>query len=163
MARTRIEGHDIMLFDEQGHSFAFGTNSSLSIETAMQAVSDKDSSIYQNQEPSEISWNITSDHTMDMEEYYKFFDYQNSKQKIKVWYGLRKGYKGGPDQNNTTYGMTTEVNNGADGYREIEPTSYALCGYVYVQSINQTASNGDRANYSVQLQGTGTLSKVKFS
>lgn len=163
MARTRLEGHDVMLFDNQGHSFAFGTNSSLSIETAMNSVSDKDSSVYSSNEPGEITWNITSDHTLSLDDYYKFFDYQQDKSRIKVWYGLRQGYQGGPDQNSYAYGMTVAVNDGTDGNRTIDPNSYALCGYVYVQSINQTASNGDKANYTIQLQGDGTLKKLKFS
>ena len=158
MARTRLEGHDVMVFDEQGHSFAFGTNSSLSIEAAMNSVSDKDSSVYGSQEPGEITWSITSDHTLSLDDYYKFFDAQQNSTKMKVWYGLRSGYKG-----SYNFDPTSEVNNGTDGYRNIDTSSYALTGYVFVQSINQTASNGDKANYSVTLTGTGTLSKAKFA
>lgn len=158
MARTRLEGHDVMVFDENGNSFAFGTNSSLSIETSMLSISDKDSSAYGTQEPGEITWSITTDHTLDLDDYYKFYDYQQNATKIKVWYGLRSGYKGSGN-----YDPTSEVNNGTDGNRSIDTSSYALTGYVYVQSINQTASNGDKANYTVQLQGTGTLSKAKFA
>ena len=157
MAKTRLEGHDVMLFDEQGHSFAFGTNSSLSIESSMNSVSDKDSGAYGTQEPGEVTWSITSDHTLDLEDYYKFYEAQKNATKLKVWYGLRTGYKG-----TSNYDPDSEVNNGTDGYRQIDSTSYALTGYVYVQSLNQTASNGDKANYSVSLTGTGTLSKAKF-
>ena len=162
MARTRLEGHDMMLFDSEGKSFAFGTNSSLSIEAAMVDVSDKDTGIYGAQEPGQITWSITSDHTLSLDDYYKFYEAQQQATKMKVWYGLRKGYKGGPDQNDSTYGMTSQVNDGTDGNRTIDSTSYALTGYVYVQSITQNASNGDKANYSVTLQGSGRLDKEYF-
>ena len=159
MARTRIEGHDVMLFDENGHSFAFGTNSTLSIEAAMNDVSDKDTSIYGTQEPGKITWSITSDHTLDMNEYLNFVEWQQAQTKKKVWYGLRSGYKG-----SGSFDPTSEVNDGTtDSYRSIDATSYALCGYVFCQSINQTASNGDKANYSVTLAGAGALTKAKFA
>ena len=158
MAKTRLEGHDVMLFDASGHSFAFGTNSSLSIEAAMVDVSDKDTGAYGAQEPGQITWSVTSDHTLDLEDYYKFYEAQQNATKMKIWYGLRSGYKG-----TVNYDPTSEVNNGTDGYRTIDSTSYALTGYVYVQSIQQTASNGDKANYTVQMQGTSSLTKEKFS
>lgn len=158
MARTRIEGHDIMLFDETGKSFAFGTNSSLSIETEMNDVSDKDTSVYGSQEPGRINWTITSDHTFDIGTFYSLFDWQQDQTKKYVWYGLRSGYKGSDNED-----LTSEVNNGTDGYRNIDTTSYALCGYVYLQSLTQNASNGDKANYSITLQGAGTLEKKMFT
>jgi len=157
MARTRIEGHDIMLFDDQGKSFAFGTNSTLSIETEMNDVSDKDTSVYGSQEPGRISWNITSDHTFDISTFYSLFEWQQDQSKKMVWYGLRSGYKG-----SESFDPTSEVNNGTDGNRQIDTTAYALCGYVYLQSITQTASNGDKANYSITLQGAGPLEKKMF-
>lgn len=160
MARTRIEGHDIMLFDETGKSFAFGTNSTLSIETEMQEVSDKDSSVYGSQEPGRISWNITSDHTFDIGTFYSLFDWQQDQSKKQVWYGLRSGYKG---DSHVTFDPTSEVNDGTDGNREIDTYTYALCGYVYLQSLSQTASNGDKANYSITLQGAGPLEKKYFA
>ena len=163
MARTRIQGHDCMVFDADGKSFAFGTNSTLSISTEMQDVSDKDTSKYGAQKPGRMTWNITTEHTLDVDEYMKFVDWQNSAERKKVWYGIRKGYEGGPEQNNTSYGMQTEVNNGVEGNRDIEPTSYALTGYVYCTDIQQTASNGDFANYSVTLTGDGLLSKAYFT
>lgn len=159
MARTRLEGHDVMLFDNEGNSFAFGTNSSLSIEAAMVDVSDKDTGAYGAQEPGQITWNITSDHTLSLDDYYRFYEAQQNATKMKVWYGLRTGYKDGT----SNYDPTSEVNNGVDGNRTIDTTSYALTGYVYVQSITQNASNGDKANYSVTLQGTGSLTKEKFA
>ena len=158
MARTRLEGHDVMLFDNEGKSFAFGTNSSLSIEAAMVDVSDKDTGAYGAQEPGQITWTITSDHTLSLDDYYRFYEAQQNAEKMKVWYGLRTGYKG-----TDNYDPTSEVNNGTDGNRTIDATSYALTGYVYVQSITQNASNGDKANYSVTLQGTGSLTKEKFA
>lgn len=159
MARTRIEGHDIMLFDNQGKSFAFGTNSTLSIETAMNDVSDKDTSIYGSQEPGRITWNISSDHTFEIGTFYDFFDWQQDQDKKMVWYGLRSGYKG-----SDAFDPTSEVNDGStDGNRTIDTYSYALCGYVYLQSLSQNASNGDKANYSVTLVGAGPLEKKMFT
>ena len=160
MARTRLEGHDVMVFDAEGKSFAFGTNSSLSIDAAMVDVSDKDTGAYGAQEPGQITWSVTSDHTLSLDDYYKFFEAQQNATKMKIWYGLRSGYKG---DTGSQYDPTSEVNNGVDGNRTIDTYSYALTGYVYVQNIQQTASNGDKANYTVQLQGTGSLTKAKFN
>ena len=160
MSRVRIEGHDMMLFNDQGKSFAFGTNSSLSIETAMDEISDKDTSVYGTQSPGRITWSISSDHTMDLGTFYTLFDWQQNQNKAKVYYGVRSGFKG---DTNTTWDPTSEVNNGTDGERTIDTYSYCLCGYVYLSSLSTTASDGDRANYSVTLTGAGPLEKVKFS
>lgn len=162
----RIQGHDVMLFDASGHSFAFGTNASLSITTEMRDVSDKDTSRYGYKMPGQMNWTLTSDHTLCWDEYLNWVERQNNQtetNKLKIWYGLRKGYEGGPDQMNISYGMDSEVNNGTDGYREIDATTYALTGYVFIDSLTQNSSNGDSANYTVNFTGVGNLTKAKYS
>ena len=164
-SNIRIQGHDVMLFDENGQSFAFGTNASLSITTEMKDVSDKDTSIYGKQAPGKISWTMTSDHTLCWDEFVEWTQrqrLQTDTNRLKVYYGLRKGWQGGPDDQDLSYGMYSAVNDGTDGHRDVDTTAYCLCGYVFIDSLNQTSSNGDYANYTVNFTGDGNLDKVKF-
>jgi len=163
----RIQGHDVMLFDANGHSFAFGTNASLSITQEMQDVSDKDTGKAGYKMPGAVSWSLSSDHTLNWDDFCKFTyiqKYQSETNKLKIWYGLRKGWEGGPDQGNNTYGMDSSVNaNGTDGYREIDSAKNAFTGYVFIDTITQNSSNGDAANYTVNFTGVGELSYTTFS
>ncbi len=84
------------------------TNSSLSIDTEMNDVSDKDTSVYGTQEPGRITWTVTTDHTLDQDEYLKFVEWNKDQSKKKIWYGLRSGYKG-----SASFDPDSEVNDGA--------------------------------------------------
>lgn len=158
MARTRIEGRDVMLFNNEGKSFAFCTNSALSINTEMQSISDKDTGVYGKQEPGQITWEITSDHTFDTNDFYTMFDWQKEGSRAKVYFGLKSGYKG-----SASFDPDAQVNNGTDGNWTPDTTAYSLCGYVYLQSLSVNAASGDKANYSVTLTGDGPLTKVVYS
>jgi len=162
----RIQGHDVMLFDAAGKSFAFGTNASLNIQQEIITVSDKDCSKAGFKMPGAVNWTMSSDHTLNWDEFLNFTyiqQHQSATNMLKIWYGLREGYEGGPDQDNTTYGMNSEVNITSDGNREIDSTKNALTGYVLIDTINQTSSNGDSANYTINFTGVGNLSYTTFS
>ena len=157
----RIQGHDVMLFDSTGKSFAFGTNASLSITTEMREVSDKDTSKYGMQSPGRITWTLTSDHTLNWNEFLDWTDKQKNQSdsnKLKIWYGLRSGWEG-----SASFDPDSEVNNGTDGNRTIDSTTYALTGYVFIDSLTQNSSNGDYANYTVNFTGAGPLTKEMFA
>ena len=156
----RIQGHDVMMFDSTGKSFAFGTNASLSITTEMKEVSDKDTSKYGMQSPGKISWTLSSDHTLNWSDFLEWTEKQKNQtdsNKLKIWYGLRSGWEG-----SASFDPDSEVNNGTDGNRTIDTYTYALTGYVFIDSITQNSSNGDFANYTVNFTGVGPLNKEYF-
>jgi hypothetical protein len=157
----RIQGHDVMLFDAEGHSFAFGTNASLSITQEMQDVSDKDTGKAGFKMPGAISWSLSSDHTLNWDEFCNFTyiqKWQSVTNMLKVWYGLRDGWEGGP-----SFDPSSEVNMTSDSYRMIDNSKKAFVGYVFIDTITQNSSNGDAANYTVNFTGVGDLSYTTFS
>ena len=158
MARSRIQGRDLMVFDNQGKSIAFATNCSLSISTEMNEINDKDTGAFGAVEPGKMSWNITTDHIYDTTDFYTMYDWQHAGDKKKIWFGLKSGYKGSGN-----YNADAEVNNGTDGNWTPDTVSYMLTGYVYLTDLSVNASATDTANYSCTLQGTGALSKLKYS
>lgn len=164
----RIQGHDVMLFDSTGKSFSFGTNATLNITTEMKDVSDKDTSIYGKQAPGKMSWTMTSEHTLCWDEFLNWTERQKnqtSTNRLKVYYGLRDGFEGcvAGTTSSSAFDPDSAVNESADGNREINTYTYSLCGYVFIDSLSQTASNGDYANYTVNFTGDGALTKVKFT
>lgn len=165
-SNIRIKGHDVMMFDAEGNSFAFGTNASISINCEIQDIKDKDTSIYGKKAPGNVTWSLSSDHTLSWDE---FIEWQQKAQnqtdanRLFIWYGLRKGYQGGPDETDTTYGKLSYVNDGTDGHRVIDTNSYSLCGYVFIESLTQNSQDGEYGNYTVQFQGDGNLTKAKFT
>lgn len=157
----RIQGHDVMLFDAAGKSFAFGTNASLSITQEIQDVADKDTGKAGYKMPGAINWTLSSDHTLNWDEFCNFTyiqKHQSATNLLKVWYGLRDGYEG-----SASFDPDSEVNTTSDGYRNINTTKNAFCGYVLIDSITQNSSNGDAANYTVNFTGVGGLSYTTFS
>lgn len=167
MARSRIQGRDLMVFDENGHSFAFATNCSLTVSTAMNEINDKDTGAWGATEPGKMTWNITTEHIYDVQSYassytsfYTMFDWQQDGSKKKIYFGLKKDYKG-----SAGYDADDCVNDPSSAYTYWTPdtTQTMLTGYCFLTDLSVNASATDTANYSCTLQGSGPLSKVNYS
>lgn len=60
-ANKIIKGRDLMLFDNDGHSYAYATNHTLTITAETVDISSKDHGIWGASEVSKYSWEITSE------------------------------------------------------------------------------------------------------
>lgn len=167
MGRKRIQGRDLMVFDENGHSFAFATNCSLTVSTAMNEINDKDTGAWGASEPGKMTWSITTEHIYDVQteantytSFYTMFDWQQDGSQKKIYFGLKKDYKG-----SSNYNADDTVNDESSAYTYWTPDTSTdlLTGYCFLTDLSVNASATDTANYSCTLQGTGKLTKVKYA
>ena len=56
-----IKGRDLMLFDNSGHSFAFATNHTFTINAETAEISSKDHGIWGGSEVTKFTWEITTE------------------------------------------------------------------------------------------------------
>lgn len=167
MGRKRVQGRDLMVFDENGQSFAFATNCSLTVSTAMNEINDKDTGAWGASEPGKTTWSITTEHICDVvpdnssyTSFYTMFDWQKEGSQKKIWFGLKKNYKG-----SATYDEDASVNDPSSAYTYWTPdlSQDMLTGYCFLTDLSVNASATDTGNYSCTLQGSGPLKKLKFT
>ena len=91
-ANKIIKGRDLMLFDNDGHSYAYATNHTLTITAETVDVSSKDHGVWGASEVSKYSWEITSENLFTSEDYDKLFDSMLASKAITVRFGLKKTY-----------------------------------------------------------------------
>ena len=87
MANKIIKGRDLMLFDEQGKSYAWATNHTLTITAETSDISSKDHGIWSAAEVSKYTWEITSENLFTSTEYHKLFDAMLAGTAIKIKFG----------------------------------------------------------------------------
>ena len=145
-----IKGRDLMLFDSDGHSYAYATNHTLTITAETTDVSSKDHGVWGASEVSKYSWEITSENLFTSSDYDKMFDAMLKGDAITVRFGLKT------DPVDTS-------KNVADGdtslpYWTSQNTYYE--GKVLITSLVANANNGENATYSITLTGTGSIKKT---
>lgn len=149
MANKIIKGKDLMLFDKDGHSYAFATNHSISISAETSDISSKDHGIWSAAEISKYSWEITSENLYTTEDYDKMFETMMTGEAVKVRFGLKKE----TDNTKTVADGDTSLPywTSQDSYYE---------GSVFITSLQTNANNGENATYSVTLTGSGVIKKI---
>lgn len=149
MANKIIKGKDLMLFDKDGHSYAFATNHSISISAETSDISSKDHGIWSAAEISKYSWEITSENLYTTEDYDKMFETMMTGEAVKVRFGLKKE----TDNTKTVADGDTSLPywTSQDSYYE---------GFVFITSLQTNANNGENATYSVTLTGSGVIKKI---
>lgn len=150
MANKIIKGRDLMLFNSDGHSYAYATNHTLTITAETSDISSKDHGIWGASEISKYTWEITSENLFTSDEYDSLFSTMLTGEPITVRFGLKT------DQVDLT-------KNVADGdpnlpYWTSQDTYYE--GKVIITSLIANANNGENATYSVTLTGTGSIKKT---
>lgn len=149
-AQTIIKGRDLMLFNDAGHSYAYATNHTLSINADLTDISSKDHSIWGASEIGKYNWEITSENLYTVTEYDQLFDVMIVGQPITVRFGL-KATPADPD-------MVPADGDASLPYWSSTNTYYE--GKVVISSLVTNANNGENATYSVTLTGNGKLKKV---
>lgn len=148
MAQKIIKGNDLMLFDNEGKSYAYATNHTLTINSELADVSSKDHGIWGASEVVKYTWEIQTENLYTETDYYKMFDIMLAGQMIDIKFGLKK-------ENDNTKTV-------ADGdYDNWTASDTPLTGKAYITSLVTNANNGENATYSVTLTGAGKIVHTK--
>ena len=147
MANQIIKGNALMLFDKDGHSYAYATNHTLTINTETTDVSSKDHGMWGAVEIAKYSWEITSENLFTEADYEDMYDALIAGTPITVKFGLK-----GENDNTKT------VADGDYEYWTVRGTHYT--GSAYITSLVANANNGENATYSITLTGIGKLNKA---
>jgi hypothetical protein len=90
MANNKIiKGRDLMLFDNDGHSYAWATNHTFTIQAETTDISSKDHGVWGASEVSRYTWEITSENLYSVETYDEFVDAMIAGEPITVRFGLK--------------------------------------------------------------------------
>lgn len=152
-APTIIPGRDIMLFNNDGHSYAYATSHTLTINAELASVASKDHGRWGSNEVSQITWEITSENLYTTADYDTLFTQMTSGTPITVRFGLKQTPQD-PD-------LCPADGNMALPYWTSQNTYYS--GKALITSLVANAPNGENATYSITLSGTTSLKKVTDS
>jgi len=147
MANQIIKGRDLMLFDNDGHSYAYATNHTLTITAETADISSKDHGIWGGSEVSRYTWEITSENLYTTDAYDDMFDTMLTGEPITVRFGLKS------ENDNTK-----SVADGDYAYWTSGNSYYE--GNVVITSLVANANNGENATFSVTLTGSGSIKKT---
>ena len=149
-APTIIQGRDLMLFNNDGHSYAYATNNSLSISCETSDISSKDHGRYGASEVSKITWEITSENLYTTSDYDAMFTAMTAGEPIMVRFGLKQA-PSDPD-------LVPADGSTALPYWTSQNTFYQ--GKAIITSLVANAPNGENATYQITLSGTSKLQKT---
>ena len=150
MANNIIKGRDLMLFNNDGHSYAYATNHTFTMTAETSDISSKDHGVWGASEISRYTWEITSENLYTAEDYDDLFTTMTAGNPIIVRFGLK----------NTPSDPTL---NPADGntalpYWTSQDSFYQ--GKAIITSLVANANNGENATYSITLTGVGSIKKT---
>lgn len=149
-APTIIKGRDLMLFNNDGHSYAYATNHTFTMTAETSDITSKDHGVWGASEVSRVTWEITSENLYSTEDYDSMFQTMTAGDPITIRFGL-KNTPSDPD-------MTPADGNMALPYWTSQNTFYQ--GKALITSLVANANNGENATYSITLTGVGKMQKV---
>lgn len=157
-----LNGSDLMLFVERNNkkqSIAYATSHSLEINMDTRDTSTKDNGngIWQNAEPGMMSWSTSSENLCCLDDphglgYNDLVEIMLKREPIEIVFALQSSITDYTDK------IDKEFEVPADGWKYDATNNYH--GKAIITSLSLTAQNGEKANYSVNLQGTGALLKA---
>lgn len=150
MAEKIIKGRDLMLFNNDGHSFSYATNHVLTITAETTDTSSKDHGIWGASEISRYTWEITSENLYTEKDYDSLFELMIQGEPFTVRFGLKQT-PADPSQTPADDSTTLPYWTSEDTYYE---------GKVVITSLVANANNGDNATYNITLSGNGAIKKV---
>lgn len=158
MALTKklIEGSDLMLF-YNGKSLAHASSHTLSLSANTEEINTKDTGVWGMTEVGNITWEITSDYMYTVADYETIFDLMLAKNPIDVVFGLKAGYKG-----SQSYDPSATRNVDDDGNWVPDSTANMYKGKVIITNLEVSASAGEKATYSITMQGYGAITKGTY-
>jgi len=150
MAEKIIKGRDLMLFDNDGHSFSYATNHVLTITAETTDISSKDHGVWGGSEIARYTWEITSENLYTEKDYDKMFELMITGEPFTVRFGLKQT----PDDPT----LTPADDSTTLPYWTSQSSYYE--GKAVLTSLVANASNGDNATYNITLTGNGSIKKV---
>ena len=142
------EGRNLMLFDSEGHSYAYAQNHVLTVQANTSEVSTKDHGIFNSAEIQNYTWTITSEN-LATDEYDALFGVLIAGQPVTIKFGLKA--EDNPEET---------VADGDLEYWTLDDSDKDWFeGSAIVTSLELNAQNGEKANYSIEFQGVGKLEK----
>lgn len=150
MANTIIKGNELMVFDENGKSFAFATNHTLTINAETSDTSSKDHGMWSSAEITKYTWEVTSENLFTSEDYEKIFTTMLAGTPITIAFGVKA-------EIGSQYSVVD--GNPASNWSQKAGSKY-YSGKVLVTSLVANANNGENATYSVTFTGVGKLAST---
>lgn len=157
-----LNGSDLMLFVERNgkkQSIAYATSHSLEINADTKDISTKDNGngVWQNAEVGMLSWSTSSDNLCCLDDphglgYNDLVEIMLKREPIEIVFALQSSITDYTDK------IDKEFEVPADGWKYDATNNYH--GKAVITSLSLTAQNGEKANYTVQLQGAGALLKA---
>ena len=139
-----IKGRDLMLFNNQGKSFAFATNHTFTINAETAEISSKDHGIWGGSEVTKFTWEISTENLFTPTNYSSLFDLMLAGTPMKVRFGLKS--------------QTDNTKNVADGdYQNWTSGTEYYEGDAVITSLVANAANGDNATYTATFTGAGKI------
>lgn len=144
MIKKIWEGREIMLFDEDGKSFAYSQNHTLNLTISTSDVSSKDHGVWNSTTVTNIGWEITSSN-LACDEFHKLFFASVEHQPITVKFGIKK-------ESDTLLPADGDIECYTLDGGELYYTGRAL-----ITSLNLSAQNGEKSTYDITLTGVSKL------
>lgn len=144
MIKKIWEGREIMLFDEDGKSFAYSQNHTLNLTISTSDVSSKDHGVFSSTTVTNIGWEITSSN-LACDEFHKLFFASVEHQPITVKFGIKK---------------ESDDLLPAEGDIEcytLDGEQLFYTGRALITSLNLSAQNGEKSTYDIILTGVSKL------
>lgn len=141
--KQKIEGDDLMLF-KQGKSIAYATNHTMTVQCETTDITSKQSGgRYRSVRPRLISWQLTSENIYTQDEAVALYSAMNSAARLTVIMGRKSSGADSLDDASLNYWSPAQA-----GY---------WTGHAYVTNIQVNSPAGEKATFSVTLDGDGEL------
>lgn len=150
MAEKIIKGRDLMVFNKDGHSYAYATNHTFTMTAETMDISTKDHGIWSGSEVSKFTWEITSENLYTAKEYDNLFTSMTTGQPVKIRFGLKT------DQTD----MTQNVADGSTTLQFWTASNTYYEGSAIITSLVANSNNGENATFSITFHGTGSIKKT---
>lgn len=152
-APTIIQGRDLMLFNTDGHSYAYATNHTFTMTAETSDVTSKDHGKWGASEVSRVTWEITSENLYTTSDYDSMFTQMTAGTPIMIRFGLKQA-PSDPD-------MVPADGSTALPYWTSQNTFYQ--GQALITSLVANANNGENATYTITLTGVGKIQKTTIN
>lgn len=152
-APTIIQGRDLMLFNTDGHSYAYATNHTFTMTAETSDVTSKDHGKWGASEISRVTWEITSENLYTTSDYDSMFEQMTAGTPIMIRFGLKQA-PSDPD-------MVPADGSTALPYWTSQNTFYQ--GKALITSLVANANNGENATYNITLTGVGKIQKTTIN
>lgn len=143
--RELIQGRNMMLFKPNGESYAYCISNRLVISTTTSDISTKDHGQWNALSADKYNWSVSSEY-LTTDEFDTLFNAMITNELVLVKFGEK--IEDDPDKTVADGDYQAWHLNGAKTYYQ---------GYAVITNIEQTATNSEIAQFTIEMQGVGKL------